>query len=145
MGINNSGTAVGYLAQYTTQYTTPIDGSGAPIYTGIERTIVYNQGHYASPTIWSPANTPSVRAYDIDDSGRTVGVATDSKGGQHGLIIDGSTRKLFDYTENGVVAKKTVATTITSDGKVGGYYEDAAGQVHGFVIELSKITYNGSL
>ena len=108
-GINSSGTTVGYYNNGST--VLGFSKSGAS----------YTDVNYPGSV--------TTQALGINDLGTVVGTFNDGTL-THGFVYSASTYTLMD---DPLGVEGSVATSVASNGDIGGYYTDGGGVIHGFV------------
>jgi hypothetical protein len=117
LGINDSGTAVGYSST---------DPTGATLQMSFRESggvFAYISGF--------PNGTANNQAVGINNAGTVAGFYIDSGGVLHGYLATGPTATTFDVSFGG--ATGTQAFGVNNNGEVVGDYFDSAGVMHGFV------------
>ena len=115
LGINNGLTAVGYSS---------LDPTGMTLqrsYMVSGTTFTYLDG-------FLPAGVGNNQAVGLNNAGWVVGFYTDSTGGLHGYLFNGSTATTLDF----LGGMGTQAFGINNKGEIVGDYTDSGGVMHGF-------------
>jgi len=126
-GLNNTGTAVGYL--YKTNNGVPVDNQFGFYEQGGVFTEVNNP---KTPTSPPPGILIENQLLGVTDKNIAVGFYNDASGNSHGYTYDIAT-KAFSADINDPFAVSTVAAAINNSGEIDGFYTDSKGVIHGFL------------